>query len=1467
MVRRTLNVRLLSITLVIVSLVGIGSYFWRAYQVSRTASALLERADALEKEGDFGSAINYRRRYLQFHPEDDDEFVRLAETLDEGPERSANKTREAISIYLGALGLKGVSPDRKSELGVRAAELYLDLKDYPAAREQAEKLLGIKKLPPEEELTVNENNPRARRVLALALYGLHQRDDLKAVPGTGPVIVEELKRALDLNPDDIQLATVLAGVYREESNLLSKEEREKLGQGDREKRADDIIRQMVANAESAESAKSAKSAEAHAAACADARFAGYRYKTRYGLAGADKDLDEALRLKPDDPYLLVTAGYTRGQAGFVDQARTLCSRAIEVAPTNPSPYLGLARVCLAEGRSDEAVAVCRRGLAKVPGEDVRRLSLFGLIAEIQINVYQQRWGEPREGLTEAETKDRERDHQNVEKATADQADAIRDLRPVISGILERQPDAPVRGVSVTERAHDLLRGRWLAIKGESKEAVKLLEHVAMSRGDSPEEVAQSVQAFGLLGAMHAREGNWKQAVAAFERATSLQPTSVPLLLAAGDACIKAQLSDQGISYCRRAVALQDSPVTRFALAKALVQQEADKKDGERNGKRLEDSLAEVGSFVLLVESAAAAAPARAALAELEQSLKTVEGEETGCYWRYCRARRLLAESAKNDDAGFREAVQLASAIEKMRPDWPATSLLRGYVREREGLPEEAAEAYKNALKAKAPKTLVYERLFPLLSQMGRFKELDGYVSQSRDQIVASPTLAPLAILREAARGNNEGAMELARRCVEVRPSEPADRIRLGQVLLGRGDAEQAETEFKQAVSLARGGRERAAALDALFRFYAQSKQLESAQATLRELSSDKSQTESQRSLVSAKGAEVLGNRDQAEAHYRKAAELSPDDDAVQMELVKFLGRTNDPAKLPEAETLLRKLVARSPKFGPARQGLAILLAGRGGEKQWEESQQLLSEAVAGADSSSGDQRLEALLLARRGGKENRQRAREVFEKLLADSEKPIAGDRVALARLCEQDGLTEAADKHLRAIVEAEPSSPSHLASYVEFLLRHGDAEAAAPWVAKLKEMTPDSLATLSQIARWLFARNEASQIEPAVEPVAERLMARSDDPRDKALVALTVGNLYRSVEQDDAAQRWYQRMVAVPEPDGQHLVGFVSFLLDRGKADQAAEWLKKLEEKAPDDLDTVALRARWLEARGEGKQIEALVEPVAASLVAKCDKDRQREARAALAVGNLYSSVGLHQVAARWYQRVRELDDSVYQPLAISLARQGRPAEAVRLCVDAAKADQSLQPALTVASALTAGKPGKDDHALAEPILALALQQHKDDATLLAAVATVRLVQGRTEEAIAMFKDVLRLAPNDVVALNNLASILGDLPDRRAEALETVERAIRIAGPRPNLLDTKGTILARDGKAAQARPLLEKAVSTSRSDPRYHLHLAEAYLQLGEREKAKASFSRARDTNLTSQILTPSDEKAIEELQKTMVP
>jgi Flp pilus assembly protein TadD len=246
---------------------------------------------------------------------------------------------------------------------------------------------------------------------------------------------------------------------------------------------------------------------------------------------------------------------------------------------------------------------------------------------------------------------------------------------------------------------------------------------------------------------------------------------------------------------------------------------------------------------------------------------------------------------------------------------------------------------------------------------------------------------------------------------------------------------------------------------------------------------------------------------------------------------------------------------------------------------------------------------------------------------------------------------------------------------------------------------------------------------------------------------------------------------------------------------------------------------------------------------------------------------VQLDKVAERWYERLRALVENMYEPLAICLAKQGRHNEAVRLCLEAAESDPSERPVVTLTSVLLIGKPSDEDFSRAEPILAQALEKYKDNSALLSAVASVRFVQGRLEEAGAIFERVLQANPNDFLALNNLAATLGELPDRRADAMRYIERAIQIAGPRANLLDTKGTILVRDGKASQASPLLEEAASSPRSDPRYHLHLAEAYFRLGDLPKARASFNQARDSDLTSQVLTKADVKVIGELQKTLLP
>jgi tetratricopeptide (TPR) repeat protein len=153
-----------------------------------------------------------------------------------------------------------------------------------------------------------------------------------------------------------------------------------------------------------------------------------------------------------------------------------------------------------------------------------------------------------------------------------------------------------------------------------------------------------------------------------------------------------------------------------------------------------------------------------------------------------------------------------------------------------------------------------------------------------------------------------------------------------------------------------------------------------------------------------------------------------------------------------------------------------------------------------------------------------------------------------------------------------------------------------------------------------------------------------------------------------------------------------------------------------------------------------------------------------------------------------------------------------------------------------------------------------------LVTVANVRIVQRRLEEAIALNRRALELKPRHLMALNNQATLLAEVPARRQEALDYVDRAIQAVGPQAMLLDTKGTIFLYDDKASQAVPLLEKAVSaakSSRPDPRYCLHLALAYDRLGEQQKARDALKKAREGGLADQILTPTDQKLLGELAR----
>src|SRR5205823_1427038 len=180
---------------------------------------------------------------------------------------------------------------------------------------------------------------------------------------------------------------------------------------------------------------------------------------------------------------------------------------------------------------------------------------------------------------------------------------------------------------------------------------------------------------------------------------------------------------------------------------------------------------------------------------------------------------------------------------------------------------------------------------------------------------------------------------------------------------------------------------------------------------------------------------------------------------------------------------------------------------------------------------------------------------------------------------------------------------------------------------------------------------------------------------------------------------------------------------------------------------------------------------------------------------------------------------------------------EAIQLCSAALQTNDSSRPAIVLANLLIPGAGDSVDISQVESILRHAQARHVEDIDLLMATANLRLTAHKKEEAIQIYRQVLKSQPGHVAALNNLAVLLSEHPSTKEESLDYIDQAIELAGPQDNLLDTKAVILLQQNRTAEAAVLLERIATSTNADPRHLLHLAVARRQQGDGESAQKVF------------------------------
>lgn len=560
---------------------------------------------------------------------------------------------------------------------------------------------------------------------------------------------------------------------------------------------------------------------------------------------------------------------------------------------------------------------------------------------------------------------------------------------------------------------------------------------------------------------------------------------------------------------------------------------------------------------------------------------------------------------------------------------------------------------------------------------------------------------------------------------------------------------------------------------------------------------------------------VLADRvKEAEAPFRKAAELAPNQVEPWVALVQFLHNQN---RSGDASATIQEIQAKVTNPNVKAQTLAQCyeLLGDFGKAK-EQYQELLTrnsqeveplKSAASFFMRTGDLGSARPVLERIMSMPNRTGADEQFARRLLAICLASSRDFKTQSRALEILGI---ADLSKAGTLKGDESPEEIRARIIALVAQKGRTprQAAARLFEALErasKLTPDDNLLYGQI-------QEALGNWPGAK-VRYRLAAQADDSQEL---------------------RYVKNLTAA--------------LIRRKEESEAASWIERLQKSLPDDSATVELQARYLDTSGKSQEAKKLIEDYVA-------KSERHEVAA-----RTFEAIGQHELAEQHFNAWIDSTDRADARFLLAgfLARAGRVSEAIEQFDLAAQKlpNEVIIPALCETVLTAFDKASPDD---IEQVLQRAKAAAKSNQQFQVLVAALKSLAGDYQEAIRMSRDVLQREPNNSLAMNNLAYLIAAKEQRYEEALKLVRRAIELEGPQPTLLDTEGYILLAAGKPNEAVRTLQEAVVDDPT-PVSYLHLAQAYLAAGKRTDAITAMAEARKRKVNVNFFHPLEREKVKE-------
>lgn len=861
--------------------------------------------------------------------------------------------------------------------------------------------------------------------------------------------------------------------------------------------------------------------------------------------------------------------------------------------------------------------------------------------------------------------------------------------------------------------------------------------------------------------------------------------------------------------------------------------------------------------------------AKAAIIQLKTALqKAPQSAEA----RFLLGRALLASG----DAGgaaieLRRALELRHPEVEVAPELARALLAQGELREltekfgETSLPDKAAEADLRVTLARAWGGLGRREEARAAAQaalravpdygpanifLARLQadtgDIDGAIAAADEQLQRTPTDAEgwqvRGDLLAFGKRDADGALAAYRKALEIKPDHVPAHSGAMTILLGKRDLEGAKAQL--------------AALRKVLPKHPQTTYF-AANVALLGKEIDKAQEHAQQLLkIAPNNPRVLqlagaveferGSLVLAEGHLARAIALAPGLDVARRMLALVHLRRSEPGK---ALTVIQPLLER-PEPGAAIWSMKAQAHVQLGELQ--EAEAAFAQA---AKLNPDDERAQAALAVSKVLRGDTDAGLAQLRSLAADADSSVADLPLiaTLVRKRDYDGALKAID----VLERKQPDRPVAASLRGRVLLAKGDRAGATKAFERALEIQPAFFPAAAALAQIALADKRPQDAQAIVDKVlaadpknsqaliaSAALKARAGAKREEIVAMFT-----RAIQQvpADAAPRLalinyqlaqkeskaalstaQQAVAALPEHAG---------LLDAlgraqaisGDTQQAASSFGKLAKMMP---SSPAPYLRLAEVHWAAKNADATIEALQRALAIE---PKQLQAQRALVETYMSKDMPAEaRAVAQQIQQQRPKSDIGYLIEGnMDASRQRWDAALAVYRKGLEVAPKSTELAMKIHTALAASKRVNE----ADRHASTWTKSNPDDAGFRFYLGDVALSRRDLPAAEQSYREVLRLQPENALALNNVAWLMA--VQKKPGAVALAERAVELLPDRPVILDTLATALEADGQTAKAVAVQRQALALNDKDPEMRLNLARLLVLTGDKSGARAELDK----------------------------